>query len=163
MKILHIQMLFVLFFLKYLLFIFLYTFNMSDTTETTKDKAKNMANEGEDDVKKGDDKPGIKDEFGEDEDMDAFTAEELEEYMNKDYTELMKEFRDGIGDMTDDPAEAARLTALAEQLESSFENLEAMDDVINDVSEVHLKVDHIVLFHKLMTHPLKAGPWTPQP
>ena len=107
--------------------------NLSDSSETKAEKLTDKLTEDDEnnDIDDEETKAIIDDE--EDEDME-FTKEELEEYMNKPYAELMKEFREGIGEMTDDPAELARLNALAEQLESSYENLEAMDDVINDVS-----------------------------
>ncbi len=104
--------------------------NLSDSSETKAEKLTDKLTEDDEnnDIDDEETKAII-----DDEDME-FTKEELEEYMNKPYAELMKEFREGIGEMTDDPAELARLNALAEQLESSYENLEAMDDVINDVS-----------------------------
>ena len=76
----------------------------------------------------------ILDDGDDDEDFSDEDLDELDSYLKKDYTELLQEFRDGIDGMTDDPAEAARLTALAEELETSFENVEVIEDVLDDVS-----------------------------
>ncbi|PIK36196.1 hypothetical protein BSL78_26977 [Apostichopus japonicus] len=71
----------------------------------------------------------VEDQIEEEEEEEE--EEDDDEFSEKDYKSLLTDYRDGIDNMgvTDD--EAARLMALADELEKSFENVEAVDKLLN--------------------------------